>query len=394
MTFSLFGATGYWYGLIVGLSALVYLGAAGLLGFQKRLPSGTIRLFGLLGLPLSLLLARLGFCAVNYDYFTQAVSQPLKMLYFWDGGYSLLGALCGLVLAALLTARIRGQRFGKVFDVTAAPLGLLLVGIRLAEAFTDGQLGVGRQVADETLPLLLPWLFVPDQMGTLTLYRLAVFRYEMVASAVFFGLSLCLFFGKKQRRRARAGDVGMMVYALFGAIQVVFESLRDDGHMVAGFIRVQQVGYVLMPVLALAVLGARYAHIREKRKAVIGAWLLLPAAALVALLMVHPLNHVLDLTGHRTIGFILLGAMVVYMAIFLRVKGADGRLIASWLLMIAAIAGCVMVEFSVDGSDNLVRDYAMMAGFCLVLFLTPFALWRRLENRVYKEESIRVHIAR
>lgn len=394
MTFSVFGVTGYWYGLIVGLSVLAYLGLAGTLGFRKRLPSGTIRLFGLIGLPLGLLLSRIGFCAVNYSFFTQAISQPVKMLYFWDGGYSLLGALCGLVLAAFLTARIRGLRFGTVFDVTAVPLGLLLLGTRIAEAFANGQLGVGRQIQDETLPLLMPWLFVPDQMGTLTLYRLAVYRYEAVAAAVLLILSLCLFFGKRRQSRARAGDVGMVVYALFGAMQVILESLRDDGHMVAGFIRVQQLGYVLMPVLALAIFGARYAHIREKRKAVVGAWLLIPVAALVALMMVRPLNHVLDLTDHRMIGFIALGAAAIYMAFFLRVRGADGRLIAAWLIVIAAIAGCVMVEFSVDGSDNLVRDYAIMAVCCAALFLTPFAMWRGLENRIYKEESIRVHIGR
>lgn len=108
--------------------------------------------------------------------------------------------------------------------------------------------------------------------------------------------------------------------------------------------------------------------------------------------MIRPLNHVLDLTDHRTIGFVALGALGLYMAFFLRIKGANPRLILSWLITIAAVAGCVMVEFSVDGSEHLMRDYAMMAGFCLALFLSPYLLWRGLENRVYGEESIRVHI--
>jgi len=394
MTFSVFGFTGYWYGLTAGLGVLAYLWAAGMLGFYRRLPAGTVRLYGLLGLPLGLLFARIGFCAVNLSYFTQSVSQPLKMLSFWDGGYSLLGALCGLAVAALLAARIKKVRFGAMLDVAAAPLGLLLCGLRIAEQFTGGQLGVGRQVEAGALTKAVPWLFVEDRMGTLTLYRLAVYRYEAAAALILLILSLWLFFGHRQIRRARPGDVGMMVFALFGAAQVVLESLRDDGHMVAGFIRVQQVGYVLMPVLALLILGARYAHIRQKRPAVMAAWLLLPAAALVILLMVHPLNHVLDLTGRRTAGFAILAALAVYMAFFLRVQGADGGLILRWLVALAAIAGCVMVEFSVDGSNNLLRDYAVMAGCCLLLFLMPYGLWRRLENKVYIQESIRVQIPR
>jgi heme A synthase len=237
-----------------------------------------------------------------------------------------------------------------------------------------------------------PWLFVTEKMGTLTLYRLSVYRYEAAAGLILFLLALCLFFGRRQKRRARPGDVGMIVYALFGASQILLESLRDDGHMVAGFIRVQQVGYALMPVLALIVFGARFAHIRQARKATVAAWVLLPVAALVGWMMIRPLNHVLDLTDHRTIGFVALGALGLYMAFFLRIKGANPRLILSWLITIAAVAGCVMVEFSVDGSEHLMRDYAMMAGFCLALFLSPYLLWRGLENRVYGEESIRVHI--
>jgi phosphatidylglycerol---prolipoprotein diacylglyceryl transferase len=392
MTFTVFGVTGYWYGLAVGLGALLYLGGVGLLGFYKRLPAGTARVYGLLGLPLGFVFARLGFCAVYFGYFTESVSQPLKMLSFWDGGFSLLGALCGLLLAALLTARVKKACFGDVLDAAAAPLGLLLCVWRAAEFFTKGQLGVGRQVDAGTLPQLAPWLFVEDGMGTLTFYRLAVYRYEAALALVILLLSLALFFGRKQIRHARPGDVAMIVASLFGATQVIMESLRDDGHMVAGFIRVQQVGYAFLPLLVLGILGARYAHIRGKRKAVTAAWLLLPVAALVILLMVYPINHVLDLTGHRNVGFIILAVLAVYLAFFLRKKGADAGLIIRWFVVLAALAGCVLVEFSVDGSGNLLRDYGIMAGCCLLLFLVPYGLWRRLEDDVYREESIRVQI--
>ncbi|MCE5343250.1 MAG: prolipoprotein diacylglyceryl transferase, partial [Eubacteriales bacterium] len=274
MTFTVGGITGYWYGLIAGLGVLAYLLVAGALGYAKRLPAGTMRLYGLVGIPLGLLFARLGFCAANYAYFTETVSQPWLMLHFWDGGFSLLGALCGLTLAALLTARMRKVYFGTMLDVTVAPIGILLFSLRLAEGFTGSQLGVGRQIAVGSLTTLYPWLFMQDQMGTLTLYRLAVYRYEAAAALLLLILSLKLFYSHQHRRRARSGDVGMIVYALFGAGQIILESLRDDGHMVVGFIRVQQVGYALMPLLALAVLGARYLHIRQKRGAVAAAWLL------------------------------------------------------------------------------------------------------------------------
>lgn len=394
MTFTVLGLTGHWYGLIIGLSALAYLCLAGVLGYRKHLPAGTVRLYGLLAFPLALVFSRAAFCVAKFSYFTEIISQPWRMLAFWDGGFSLIGALCGLIVAALITSRIQKVRFGLVLDVTTVPLGLLLFGVRLAEAFTNGQLGVGRQVDIGNLAQTLPWLWIPDQMGVLTIYRLAVYRYEAVVALIILALSLCLFFGRHPRRKARFGDLAMIVYSMLGASQVLLESLRDDGHMVMGFIRLQQLGFVLIPLLALAILGARYAHIREARKATILAWLMIPVGALVALLMIHPLNHVLDLTGHRAVGLIILGVLAVYMLFFLRVKGANLRLILSWLIVLGALAGCVMVEFSVDGSDNLIRDYAIMALCCLALFFTPFSLWRQLKSRIYREESISVHIQR
>ena len=395
MSFTVLGLTGHWYGLVVGVSALCYLGAAGVFGYRRRLPTGAIRLFGLVGIPLALLFSRLLFCAANFAYYTETISQPWRMLAFWDGGYSLLGALCGLLTAAWITARARGVRFGVMADVTAVPLGVLLFGVRLAESLTGGALGVGRQVeVGGTLLQTLPWLFLPDRLGTLTLYRLAVYRYEAAAALVVLSLSLGLFYGRHPRWKPRPGDVAMIVFAMFSASQVLLESLRDDGHMILGFIRVQQVGYVLIPLVALAVFCARYAHIGEARIAVVTAWVLLPVAGLIALLMIHPLIHVLDLTGKRPVGLALLAALAVYFAFFLRLRGANARLILTWLVAFAAVAACVMVEFSVDGSANLIRDYAVMGFCCLVLFLAPFTLWRELRKRVYREESLAVHLGR
>ena len=63
------------------------------------------------------------------------------------------------------------------------------------------------------------------------------------------------------------------------------------------------------------------------------------------------------------------------------------------IVALLALAGCVAVEFSIDGSSNVMRDYLGMALCCTALFLAPFTLWRALRKRVYREESLTVHIA-
>ena len=391
MTFSVGGVTVQGYGLVLAISILVYLCVSGVLGYRRRLPAGTVRVFALVALPASLVLARAAFCLVNWEYFTETISQPVRMLAFWDGGLSLVGALCGMVLAAFIAARLMHVRFGTLLDVTAAPVGLLIAGFRLAEGLT-GQLGIGRQVAVDALAVQAPLLFLTERMGTMTFYRLAVYRYEAAVALVIFLISLWVFAGQGKARKRRQGDVGMIVFALLGASQILLESLRDDGHMLMGFIRVQQLGYALMPLLALAVLSARVARIRAARGTAVAAWLLLPVMALVALLMVHPLNHVLDLTGRQPLGWLLLGVLAAYMALFLRVRGANLRLILTWLAALLAVGGCVMVEFSIDGSNDLLRDYAVMAACCAALFLAVWTLWHTLRRHAYREKRMTVRI--
>ena len=88
MTFTFLGLTGYGYGLAIGASALAYLALAGVLGYGRRLPAGTVRLYGLFAFPLGLLFSRGLYCLVNLSYYTESISQPWRMLAFWDGGFS------------------------------------------------------------------------------------------------------------------------------------------------------------------------------------------------------------------------------------------------------------------------------------------------------------------
>ena len=168
-----FTVTAYAYGATLALSALVFLAACRLLR-RGRAADGTLHYFALFGLPLGLICARALYCLANIGYFTETVAQPWLMLRFWDGGYSLMGMLLGLGLAALLAARVVGMSYGAVLDEICAPTALLIAGVRAAERFTD--LGVGRAVEAGALSQSLPFLFVQESFGTLTLTRLCVWR--------------------------------------------------------------------------------------------------------------------------------------------------------------------------------------------------------------------------
>ncbi|MDD3409243.1 MAG: prolipoprotein diacylglyceryl transferase [Eubacteriales bacterium] len=380
-SFTIFGLTGYWYGLIACAGALCAIALMGVLGYRRRLPAGVARMYGLIAIPVSLLCARLLYCLVNLSYFTETLGQPLLMLRFWDGGYSMTGMLCGAVLAALPTARVMRVRFGDLLDCAAAPLAGLIACLRFAEGYT--QLGVGRYVQESALTQSAPILFVQSRLGNSMLSSLAVYRYEALAAGLILCVMLWLFLSS---RGSRKGDLGLIFFALYGASQVVLESLRDDGHMLWGFVRAAQLFSALMPMLALAVFGGRYAHIRGARWQVTLAWLLVPVAAALVVLMVAPVNHVLDLSGHIGLGCAGVALCGVYMGFFLRRKGGDARLTLSWLATVLALCGVILIEFNIDGSADVLRDYLLMTACAGVLFAAPALMWRTLRRGVYGEE--------
>ncbi len=375
MTFTIFGITGSLYGLAVGISVLCYLGLMLLQRRKSQVSTDAVLWYGVLGMPIGLIVSRIVYCAANFNTFFLVLEQPGKMLYFWDGGYSMAGMLAGLVLAAGIAAKINKFDFRSFLDAAALPLPLLIFGLRLAEGLTEN-FGVGRQVEAGALAQSLPMLFISEKFGAIELYRLAVFRYEAVFALIL--LLIMFLFARKKNRRG--GDLAMLFFALYGAAQIVFESMRSDGHMIYSFVRIQQVLALLSILIVLGVFCRRYGKAHGARDAVTAAWTMLPIMAVVLWMMINPINHMLDLTGHIGIGVGILAAMGVYLAFFLRLKGANLRLILTWFVALIAVAACVMLEFSLDGSTNIFRDYGLLALCSAILFLAPYSLYLSLNK--------------
>ena len=52
-------------------------------------------------------------------------------------------------------------------------------------------------------------------------------------------------------------DKALLFAALFGASQIIFESMRDDGHMLIIFLRIGQLGAAAMLIAASVILTKR-----------------------------------------------------------------------------------------------------------------------------------------
>ena len=308
-TFSLFGVEIYAYGLHAAIGAALLLVGMKLAG--RDLPKGTVSVFGVLGMVFGIVLARALYCAVNWNSFIYNYENPMLMLRFFDGGMSMVGVIAGLMLAAVLTAKLAKVRTAQVMDAMAVPFGLLMWALRAGEKYTE--LGVGAAVEENFLTAHMPWLFVESRMGVMVEYRLNVWRYEVIMAIVLFIVALVCF----RRMKDHAGDTALVVFSLYGASQILLESMRDDGHMLVIFLRIGQLAAFLMPLAACILLSRRV----KCKKAVCLAW----------------------------------------------------------LVIALCVAAVVVLEFSLDGrltfgDPTLLRDWSLMAAACAALFATVCVL--------------------
>lgn len=338
VSFSFIGLNAHAYGLCALIATALLLGLMGVLGYRRRLPAGTVRVFGLIGIPLGIVGARAVYCALNASTFIETYENPWLMLNFFDGGLSMTGLLCGMLLAAFLTARRMKTRFGTLLDVMSVPMGLFIAVLRAGERFTD--LGVGKVAQEGALTASMPWLFLRTQAGISTEYRLAVYQYEAAVGLLIFMVMFVLFFSTLKNNHARPGDLSLLFFSLYGASQTLLESMRDDGHLLITFLRIAQLAAAFMPLIAASIFTRRYIHINGC---------------------------------------------------------AGARIWLSWAVLLVCVAGLVFLEFSLDGRitwgmPSLMRDYSIMALLCAALFAVPCSLYVTLNRRLYRQERIAVHV--
>ncbi len=262
--FSLFGAPVTNYGLHVAFAMV-----AGLMGCwiysacAKRLPmwSQVLRL-AVLAIPLCWLCARLVFVLGNCTYYLTTLGNPSLALHFWDGGYAVTGGVIGFLLAARLAEKWTHLPAGTLADGGTLGIPLALIVLRAAEGGT--RLGLGRSINYEWLM----FLGIDDGYGNLVH---PVYRYEAIAAAV---VLIIMLVWNALHRTAKKGDACLVTLGLTGALQVLLESLRNDGHLVVHFVRIQQVLSLVALVAVFGIFAARRCKAGMKKSQLLLQWLI------------------------------------------------------------------------------------------------------------------------
>ncbi len=297
------GVRVYSFGLYAALGMALALITLSLLSRKAKWKTGTAPLLGFLALVLGFVFSRVFYCLLD-----ESLGRPMPL---WAavqldvGGYSAMGALLGACLGAVAAGWITGQSGARLLDYIAPAFLLFLACERLGEGYIE-YFGVSRALSGDLL--INSFLAVEMEDG----YYLATYLIES-----FVALVLALVLIKEMNAHRRAGDLFIKFMLLFGATQIILESLRYDNHMtVHAFVRLEQILAMTLLGVAVILLAARNWN---KRRLL--SWIALISVPLTVGIGVG-IEFMIDRTGVSRYllyaAFILLVSVPAYLGLRLR----------------------------------------------------------------------------
>lgn len=213
-------------------------------------------------LPFGLLGARLVYCLVNITFYFSDIKAPQAMLYLWEGGLSVFGAVFFALLAAFLGAKIGRVKARNVLDALCRVLPLFFVLVAAS------QLSIHTGYGPET-EAPLSSLTVSDDGG----WRLNTALLLAVTMTVLWVHMLFI----SRKKSLPEGHTALRTMFLLGCLMIPLESLRRDGHMLWGFVHAE------MLLAMLLALPAGMMLVRKNRLWVLLVATLLLSGAVIAL---------------------------------------------------------------------------------------------------------------
>ena len=245
-SFTLFGHTFYWYGVIIAVGFLLAVSYA-----YRRCE----RDFGikqddltdvlLFGVPLGIIGARIYYIVFFGNYHTLA-----EMVKIWEGGLAIYGGIIAAVLTVLIVCRVKRISALAVLDVIS-------FGFLIGQSIGRWGNFMNREAFGYETDIFCRMGLT---LGGETIYVHPTFLYESLWNAV--GFVALHIFSKKHERKFD-GQFLLMYLAWYGLGRVWIEGLRTDSlYIGATGIRVSQ---VLAGVTCLASLAILFAVLKSGR---------------------------------------------------------------------------------------------------------------------------------
>ncbi|OLP65325.1 Prolipoprotein diacylglyceryl transferase [Bacillus pumilus] len=248
----------HWYGVIIGVGALLGLWLA-LRECEKRgINKDTFIDMILFAIPIAIIFARIYYVSFEWDYYQQ---HPNEMMKIWNGGIAIHGGLIGAVLTAIVFTRLKKVSFWKIADV-AAPSILLGQAIGRWGNFIN-QEAHGEAVSRAFLENLHLPTFIINQMYIDGTYYHPTFLYESLWNIAGVVLLILL-----RRTSIRRGEIFLSYLIWYSIGRFFIEGMRTDSLMLTEQLRVAEIISITICVVAILFIILRrikgYASIRYK----------------------------------------------------------------------------------------------------------------------------------
>ena len=242
-----FGKDIYWYGIIIAvgflLAVLYMMYRAKDFGVTS---DDTLDLI-LWTVPIGVICARLYYCIFYWELYAD---NPISVLYIWEGGLAIYGAVIGGAITVLIVSRVKKIKPGVFLDLAS-------MGVLIGQIFGRWGNFMNREahgcVTDSFFKMGLV-----DAAGHVTYYH-PTFLYESVWNLVgFIGIH---FLSRKKRKFD--GEVFLLYIGWYGLGRAWIEGLRTDSLMLFSTgVRVSQLVAIVSFAAAAAILA--YVLLRKK----------------------------------------------------------------------------------------------------------------------------------
>ena len=301
---NILGLEVYRYGFFVMLGMILASAMIAFLCWAKRTRKGTGPLLMCCSLVLGGVCSRLFYCLLSFEDFGRIL--PLNTWFrVTGGGWSMMGLVGGVMLAAWLTARITKQKAGLLLDLVSCALLPFMVLERVGEGCIP-EFDYSRRLTATFLNGT--FLTFSDYDGFyLATWKLAAIVMVILIPILVWDLT----------RSRKDGDTCLLFLLLFGGCSILLESLRYDHFLtVHSFVGLEHVSAAILLAVGIFVLAGQ-AGKRQKK---------LGTAAVISVLVMVVLAVGLEFALDRTtfnklviyIGYILVVAVPVVLGIRLR----------------------------------------------------------------------------
>ena len=187
-----------------------------------------------LGIPLGLIFGRIGHVARFWEFFGD---DPMKILYFWEGGFSPYGAGLGFLLALYICASKDDVSFWHWLDILAPAFSVMIVLYAFSGFFLQQTVGMPLPLDipnDSALAEYVEYSYRPSGFEGYEYFR-PVALYQTGLMSIVFLITIILTVLQAKRQIMQTGKVALVSFFLTAVVRFgcgfFYLSTRSGLHM-------------------------------------------------------------------------------------------------------------------------------------------------------------------